>query len=835
MKTQQLTKLYMRAILIAGAICCAFALLNLPTATLDLYFVLLFAFTALVGSRITVKIPRVKTHIAASDTFVFLALLLYGGETAIILSAVDACFASWRFCRKKITVFFNAAAMALSTTAVVGVLHLLNLSDPAHLNSAENNVQKFFIALCVIALTQFLVNTFIATMHDVIKNSLPFWETWKNKYIWAFFSYFIGAAGAGMLVQISDSVGVGVIVATFPVTVFVFLTYRMYLRNVEISVKQAEQAQRYADRLKDQAAALRESEERFRSAFEYAPIGIGIATSTGQWLRVNRALCEILSYPGDELLGMNYQSLIYEKDLAITLSKTHELLTGITANYQTEQRFVDRNGRTVWTSLSVSSTTDGISDRPNLIFQVQDITDRKLAEAKLQHEATHDALTGLPNRTFFMEKLSRALNRMSAYADYRVSLLFIDLDRFKHVNDSLGHLIGDQLLIAISQRLRQCIRPADTVARLGGDEFTILVEGKFETEELIGIADRIQQRLGMPFDLSGNEVYSSASIGILHATHAHNNSEDMMRDADTAMYQAKRAGKARHAVFDEEMHRAARETLKLETDLRRAIEQDEINIVYQPIYTLETGQVESLEALARWDHPTFGRIPPDKFISLAEELGLIDKLSDQIFRKSCMQTRAIHSANPDRPPVSLSLNLSCRQFAQTSLVERIGSILEATGFPPSRLKLEITESVLFEYPEQAIEMLNELCGWGIEISVDDFGTGYSNLSYLLRLPIANLKIDRSFVRSIDQAGGTEEIVQAIVHLARNLKLRVVAEGVETPSQIAVLKRLECDAVQGFYYSEPLSYGVVKRALYRDEETEIPALPLDELPCITGIQ
>ena len=835
MNNQRLTNGYMWAVLCAGSLSVTYAVANLPLASLDYYFPLLFGFTVLIGSRITIKIPKIKSHIAVSDTFVFLALLLYGGEAAIILSAADAFAASWRFCNKKITVFFNTSAMALSTTAVVGMLGALGLSGKPKLYGNGADLSDFFIALSVIALTQFLVNTFLASVHDSLKGSVPLWSTWKNKYIWTFLTYMIGAAGAGMLVQLSDTAGIGIIVASFPVILFVFLTYRMYLKNVEISVKQADQARRYADILKKQSAALRESEERFRSAFDHAPIGIGLISPTGRWLKVNRAMCEILGYTSVELLSMNFQSMIYQPDLAATLSKIHELLTGASVNAQMEQRYVHKSGRTVWTSWSGSTAIDSGSDSNNLIFQVQDITDRKVAEAKLHHDATHDALTGLPNRTFFMEKLTRALDRSRHYDNYRVSLLFIDLDRFKHVNDSLGHLIGDQLLIGISERLRFCLRPADTVARLGGDEFVILVEGKYETGELVNIAERIQGRLAMPFDLSGNEVYSSASIGILHASAQHGSSEDMMRDADTAMYQAKRAGKARHVVFDDEMHRAAKETLKLETDLRRAIEHEEIGVAYQPIYSLETGAVESLEALARWEHPDLGTVSPDKFIALAEELGLIDKLCDQVLRKACLQLRAIQTGLPSEQHVPLSINLSCRQFAQDSLVGAIRNTLDETGFPASLLKLEITESVLFEYPDRAIEMLRELCDLGIEISVDDFGTGYSNLAYLMRLPIASLKIDQSFIGPLDQEGGTTEIVQAIILLAKNLGLRVIAEGVETAVQVDALKRLKCDAVQGFIYSGPLSYEELNKFFTENTVGGTPNSRFDNLPVSPTIQ
>ena len=403
-----------------------------------------------------------------------------------------------------------------------------------------------------------------------------------------------------------------------------------------------------------------------------------------------------------------------------------------------------------------------------------------------------------------MNRLTVALEKYSEIRDYKVSVLFIDLDRFKYINDSLGHLIGDDLLKEIAARLTECLRPADIVARLGGDEFTILVQGKYDINEVTRIAERIQKKFSIAFNLRGHEVYSSASIGILHVSEKHKVSEDIMRDADTAMYQAKRAGKARHEIFDEEMHKAAKETLQLETDLRRAVERNEIAVYYQPIYDLATGKIEGVEALARWRHAEMGDISPNKFIPVAEEIGLIDKLCEQVIRRACLDIGALKTDIGDAIPLTMSVNISCRQFAQPTLVQSIESILAETSFSPHDLKLEITESIFFEHAERAIDMLKGLRALGIEIDIDDFGTGYSNLGYLMKLPISKLKIDRSFVTMIDEDGGTDDIVRAIVTLARNLGLGVIAEGVETEYQLEKLRELECEGGQGYFFAEPMA-------------------------------
>ena len=821
----------MTSVVVAGFICMAAAFVDLPYDRLNFNFLVLCCFTIGVGSRVTVQIPRFKSHVAVSDTFLFLALLIFGGELAIILSAVEACFSSWRFCNKKVTVVFNSAAMAVSMTAVVVTLKFLGLYSESQLHGYGNNVRDFMIALSVIAVTQFLVNTSLASIYDSLKNSIPLWETWMRKYIWTFLTYLIGAACAGLLVQLSDYVGYGIIIATFPVIFFLFLSYRMYLRNIEISMRQAEQAEEYAEILEKKSDALRKSEERFRSAFHHAPIGIALVSSEGKWLKVNHALTEILGYSAEELLKSDFQSMIFADDRKLTLARIDAVISGTVPSSQMEHRYLHRDGRTVWASWSVSLTSGSKADDPDLIFQIQDITDKKVAEKKLQHEATHDELTGLPNRSMFMGRLSEALAKTRSIDDYCASVLFIDLDRFKYVNDSLGHLAGDELLVKISERLRECLRPMDTVARLGGDEFVVLVEGKYDAAEVVQIAERIQQKFRTPFYIRDKEVYSSASMGILHASDSHYSSEDMMRDADTAMYQAKKAGKARHEIFDEKMHTAATETLQLETDLRRAVEKEDFSIEYQPIFSLSTGEVEGVEALARWNHPTFGNVCPDKFISLAEEIGVIDTLGKFVLRQACTEIQKLDTELGLDRPLLLSVNLSCRQFANANLPHSIKEILAETGFRPRNLRLEITESVFFEYQDQAVEMLAGLCEMGIELNVDDFGTGYSNLSCLMRLPISMLKIDRSFVSMIGRSVEDVELVRAIVSLARTLGLRVVGEGVENPNQLAELKRLNCDAAQGFLFAAPMNIKLLTNYLRQTDSFDLFAVPSEEVSLI----
>lgn len=816
-----------------GTFCVSAALILFPYSKIDLNLAFLFVFTIGIGSRITIQIPRFKSHIAVSDTFIFLALLFYGGAVAVILAALEALFSAWRFCNKKITVFLNLSFMAICTAVVALTLAFSGLLAEVDFHTSLRNWDKFVIALSVMALVQFVLNTTFATLYGHLKTGEPVWEIWKTKYVWTFITYLVGAGGAGFLFYLAHYIGFGVVLATFPIIFLVYFSYKMYLQNVEMSISQAEQAEEYAKILEKQSNALRESEERFRSAFNYAPIGIALVSPGGGWLKVNRAMCRLLGYTEQEFLKTDFQAMILPNNLGDTLVKIHELISGKTQTCQIEQRFLHKNGDAVWTSMSVSPVAIENSKQSNLIFQIQDITDKKRAEEKLQYEATHDSLTGLPNRAKFMSRLETAIEAARKDDEHKVSILFIDLDRFKIINDSLGHVVGDELLKKIAARLRDCLRARDMVARLGGDEFTILVEGDFQPAEITNIADRIQEEFARPFNLKGHKVYSSASIGILMNAENYLSAEDMMRDADTAMYYAKRAGKACHEVFSPDMHEEAKKILQIETDLRRAVENEEIEAYYQPIYSLADEKTVGFEALARWTHPELGLISPDRFIPIAEEIGLIHALGNSVLKTACRQMQHLRMLDKANESIILSVNLSTKQFTQPSLVNDIKQILLETNFPPKNLKLEITESIFFEFKDRAIKMLHQLRDFGIEIDIDDFGTGYSNLGYLTNLPISTLKIDKSFIATIGNTENNLEIVETIVSLARGLGLKVIAEGVETEIQLAQLRKLNCEGAQGFYFSKPIRFQEVQEYIAQASEN----LPntFDELPVVSTVQ
>ena len=424
------------------------------------------------------------------------------------------------------------------------------------------------------------------------------------------------------------------------------------------------------------------------------------------------------------------------------------------------------------------------------------------ASEKLLHDAFHDSLTGLPNRARFMDRLSHRLALEKRRPVSSFSVLFLDVDRFKVINDSLGHVRGDELLIQIGKRLQECLRPGDTVARLGGDEFTILLEDVPGPADARRVADRVQDTLRAPFLLSGQEVFSGVSIGIAHGHAGYVRPEDILRDADTALYRAKGAGRGRWVEFDSSMHDRAVELLQLETDLRRALDRREFTLHYQPVVSLATGQISGAEALVRWLHPERGLVPPNSFIPLAEETGLIIAIGEWVLAEACRQMRAWQE-RLQQPQLEIGVNLSSKQFQLPGLVQVVARVLSETGLSPRSLRLEVTESLLMDKHPHIADTMTELRAMGVRIDLDDFGTGYSSLSYLHQYPIDTLKIDRSFVARIGETEEGLEIVHTILSLAQSLDMDVVAEGVETEQQFQMLRELHCGYAQGYHLSRPV--------------------------------
>jgi diguanylate cyclase (GGDEF)-like protein len=492
---------------------------------------------------------------------------------------------------------------------------------------------------------------------------------------------------------------------------------------------------------------------------------------------------------------------------------------------------LDPHGRTVGALVAV--TGGAARGKPSVVLRElaaaasielamrHEIDERTLVEEQLRHNTLHDALTRLPNRTLFMERLGHAIARSKRRSTYLFAVLFLDLDRFKIVNDSLGHQVGDELLVAVARRLESCLRLEDTVARLGGDEFGILLENIGDISDAGRIAERIQEKLATPVNLSGYEVYTSVSIGIVDSASAYGLPDYMLRSADMAMYRAKASGKARYEMFDRRMHAHALARLQTETDLRRALERGEFAVHYQPVISLRDGRICGMEALLRWNHPERGLIAPGEFIPVAEETGLIIPIGRWVLEAACKQLRAWHEHQLPGDPLSVGVNLSVKQIAQSDLVEHVGQVLRDTGIPPRCLKLEVTESVIVENPKAASDVLSELKSLGIELHMDDFGTGYSSLSYITQLPIDAIKIDRSFVNEIDAMDRHFQLVKTIITLAQGLDLDAVAEGVTTKAQLTALRELGCEFAQGFYFSPAVEPGAATALLLNGLNLDSP--------------
>lgn len=792
-----------------GAMVCCLSVSRLPLEHIDIRFLILAVVTVCLGSRIGIEVSRLKVQITISDTFIFLTMLLYGGEIAILLAAAEALCSSLRFSKKVSTVLFNTALLAASTFLTVSSVNYL--FGPI-VNLSQGYISaKFAAAICIMAVVQCLANTAPAAMREALKLNQPFLHLWKQYYFWTFITYFAGASAAGITVKLIAVGGIYAFVLTLPLISIIYFTFKTYHKHIEATTAQAEQAIQHVEELNHHiieqnriSLALQESEEHFRSAFNYAAIGMALMATDGRWLQVNNSLCEIVGYAEPELLALNAQAITHQDDLGKHLADVYMLLEGQIVTSSMEKRYLHKLGYPVWVLSSASLVRNATGEPLHFIVQVQDITERKHAEEQLHHAAFYDGMTGLPNRALFTDQLQLTIERGKQSPEQMFAVLFLDVDRFKNINDSLGHVFGDQLLTTIARRLENCVRPEDTVARFGGDEFAILLNSIKHSVEAIRVAERVQLELAQSFNLCGQEIFTTASIGIALSTTGYNHPEELLRDADTAMYRAKADGKGRHEVFDKVMHARAISLLQLENDLRRAIEREEFVIHYQPIVKLTTGAISGFEALVRWQHPERGLISPLEFIPLAEETELIIPISHWVLRESCRQIRQWQLESPAQASLSISVNLSGKQFKQSGLVEYIKQTLQETNLSSASLRLEITESVVMENAEITTAMLRQLRSLGVQLSIDDFGTGYSSLSYLHRLPVNNLKIDRSFVSQMRPNNENSEIVRTIITLARNLSMEVVAEGIETEDQLGQLKALACDYGQGYLLSKPVT-------------------------------
>jgi diguanylate cyclase (GGDEF)-like protein/PAS domain S-box-containing protein len=547
--------------------------------------------------------------------------------------------------------------------------------------------------------------------------------------------------------------------------------------------------------------ALRESEERYALAVQGANDGIwdwdlrnDQIYFSPRWKNLLGYMDKEISTSPDEWLGR-----VHPDDIEQLKAEIKAHLEGKTQSFKSEHRVYHKNGSYRWVQVRGLAVSEGDQEPHRMAGSMTDINARKVTEEYLRHDAMHDPLTGLPNRIYMMDQLRRSIERAKRHSDYQAAVLFLDLDRFKIINDSLGHLSGDKMLVIIGQRVLAAVRPEDTVARFGGDEFMVLLEDIKGVNDATRIAQRIQDDLAQAIDLHGHEVFTTVSIGIAMTATGYDRMEDLLRDAETAMYRAKADGRARHQIFDAAMHARSLTVLRLETELRRALEREEFQVNYQPIISLRSGKIVAVEALLRWYHPERGLILPSDFITLAEETGLIVPIDEWVLRQSCRQAKEWQARG--HADLAVAVNISARHLQDESLPGVVKQVLQETGIPGNRLHLEVTESAAMSDFGQSITALKELDSLGIKISIDDFSTSYSSLGYLKRFPVNSIKIDQSFVKDLMENPDDAAITTAIIAMGHILNLSVIAEGVRTEEQLDFLMHQDCDEIQGHLISK----------------------------------
>ena len=705
----------------------AFAIYNFPVEKISWTLLIFSVVTIFFSSYLKVQLPRTEMRLTLSEAMIFFALLFYGGETAILLAALESLYGSLSMKREGVyignnTIGFNVVNAVIATFVSTLVINQFFVSSETLIHESNTAIVKI---LLVIISAQFSVTSILVSIATSIKIEKTIWQVWNEHCLNTLVMFIGGAFLAGFGIIAANRFDMFMLVVALAIFSVVYVTYRRYVDDIKATAVKAEQAER---------------------------------------MRAEQAEGHI-------------------KELQ---------------HHIAEQ---DRIG--------------------------QALRDSK---EKFRHAAFHDSLTDLPNRNLFMETLKFALEKSKHSKDFKFAVLFLDINRFKTINDSLGHSMGDRLILHVAKRLATAVREKDLVARFSGDEFAFILNNIKSIEDAKQFAERIEEKISEPFILNGKQVFTSFSIGIAIGGAEYEVAEDILRDADIAMYHAKDKEKS-FIVFDKNMHTRAVTLLQLETDLRTAIERGELTMFYQPIISLDSMQIFGFESLIRWNHPTRGLVPPNEFIPVSEQTGFIVPLTLWILRTSCRQMVEWQRKNPLHKNLVVSVNLSGKHFAQKDIVQQIKSIITETGINPACLKLELTESAVMENAESVISMMKQIRELGIQLSIDDFGTGYSSLSYLHRFPINTLKVDRSFVNTMEDGSENGEIVRTVIALAKTLRLDVIAEGIETIHQLHQLRVLGCEYGQGYLFSRPVPADEAEK-LIADQSRFVQTLPRDTMPIPT---
>ena len=797
---------------------------------------------AMAAGFFPVRVGQSRSSFTAGEVFIFLLLLMHGPAAATLAAGAEAMVGSMRSSKRWTSRIASPTLSALAMLSCGSVLHatLLWLQQRGLTNAGLTVVAAMLISLLYFSANSMLVSTVLRLKRD----ERPRVADMLGVFGWVGIAYAGSGAVAALLFVTYLQTGFGVVAAVVPIMAMLLATLHYYSRQQEANEAMRLAAEEAAARETERAATaaareaevaalhlrqLQESERRFESAFTHASIGMALLSFDGCILQANDALRELLGVHDSILLGRAVRHFVVEADHAALRDQLVRVNEPGFEDFSLEIRCRNQADAEVWVSLHGSIFTEHGSTAPCLILQAHDITARRRAEAGLHHIAFHDSLTGLPNRRRFGDLLAQAVE--AACTDHRqgFAAMFIDFDRFKQINDSLGHAAGDEFLVGMANVLRDSVRPGDIVARLGGDEFAVLLHRIEHEASVIAMAERLLTNLRRPMVVAGSSLTASASIGITTSVIGYQHAADALRDADIAMYRAKAAGKDRYALFDAALHTEVARRVQLEGDLRQAIVDGQLSLVYQPLYELHNAQLVGFEALARWTHPELGAIGPDVFIPIAEETGLIVQLTDFVLRTACAELKRWQLSDPAHADLTMNVNVSGKDIAHSGLVARVTRALVAARLEPQHLIVELTENILMDQLKVALPLLEDLRTLGVGLSVDDFGTGYSSLAHLSSLPVDSLKIDRSFIRGMRSGSNEAAVVRAVVQLGQALDKRVVAEGIESAQQFEQLRDMGCHRGQGFHMSRPLAAPAVEALLARMRATPAAVAHMSSAP------
>ncbi len=825
--------IYWWTVVLLGALTLAVALHHVASLAPEVWLqIAAGTVIAMLAGVFPVRIPQSKNSFAAGEIFIFLLLLIHGPAAATVAATGEAAIGSWRTSKRLSSRIVSPMMAALAMFGVGSVAQLV-------LTQVAASAGLLIVTMMVFALGYFVANILLVTAVPRLKrNERLQWSDLFGIFGWIGIAFAGSAAVAVLLYLTYLQSGIGVLMAMVPLLATMLAALHYFFRQQEAGevarVAAAEAAERERELAQRHVHELEASERRFHSAFTHASIGMALLSFEGRILQANPALRMLLGRPDDALVQQCFQDHVLDEDRRRLDEQLGAVQRDDFEAFALEMRCRHREGEAVWVTAHCSFFSEPGASAPCLILQVQDITARRKAEAGLHHIAFHDSLTGLPNRRRFHEHLTAAVARAMAEPKDAFAVMFLDFDRFKLINDSLGHSAGDEFLVQVSRRIQESLRPHDIVARLGGDEFAVLAQHLEHERYAVSLAERIMGAMRKPFHVAQTELMTSASIGITFSALGYTSSEDVLRDADTAMYKAKARGKARYELFDASLHTEVANRLRLEGELRRAIDEGQLSVAYQPLVDLASGRISGFEALVRWVHPQDGNLSPASFLPIAEEAGLMLRLTDFVLHCACRQLRVWQQLDPALAALTMNVNISGHDIAHAALVARVTRAIVEAGLQPQHLCLELTENILMTRLEGALPMLRELRRLGVTLAIDDFGTGYSSLSHLSTLPIDTLKIDRSFVAALEVGSNDAAVVRSIVLLGSALGKSVVAEGIETEAQLEQLRDMGCAGGQGYLLARPMSAHDVGSMLERQPQMRINDVPPQAAVTRTGV-